>query len=422
MVQFPEPFEFLFERHRYKGVRGGRGKGASWNFARALLLLGAGGVPGYQRPLRILCARETQKSIADSVHALLSDQIKAMGMTKFYDAQQAVIRGKNGTEFIFAGLKHNINNIKSVEACDICWVEEAQSVSKTSWSTLIPTIRKDDSEIWLTWNDVLTSDDTHQRFVINPPPNSVIKKLTYRDNPWFPQVLQDEMEHLRATDHDSYLHVWEGNCLTKVEGAIYGDQMAAAEKQNRITRVPWDASSPVNTYWDLGFGDAVAVWFVQAIGFEFRVIDYLECRFKPIDYYLKELGKKPYTYGLAYLPWDGGTKSLGTGKSIADIMREHGQRTQVLEQEKGAKLARITATRARFPQCYFDAEKCADGLDALRHYRWRPDSPEGVEHREPVHDFASHAADAFGAFATAGRLTAKPGPEIEPYRAGTAWS
>src|SRR6185312_6272969 len=132
VADFPEPLEFLFEPHRYKGIRGGRGKGASWGIARALLILAG------MKPLRVLCARETQKSIQDSVHALLGDQVKALGLQDAYDVQQSTILGRNGSEFIFAGLRHNVNNIKSVEGCDIVWVEEAQSVSKNSWDTLIP--------------------------------------------------------------------------------------------------------------------------------------------------------------------------------------------------------------------------------------------------------------------------------------------
>ena len=222
---FPEPFRFLFESHRYKGIRGGRGKGASWNIARALLILGT------RRQLRVLCARETQRSIADSVHALLGDQIKDLKLEAFYQVTEAHIRGANGTEFIFVYLKHNVANIKSLEGCDIVWVEEAQSTSKNSWDTLIPTVRKPGSEIWMSWNDIFETDDTYQRFVARTPPGAVIKKLTWRDNPWFPEVLRIEKDHLLATDQEAYpAHVWEGECKKRGrEGAVY-----AARKFRRL--------------------------------------------------------------------------------------------------------------------------------------------------------------------------------------------
>jgi phage terminase large subunit len=145
-AQFPAKLQFLFHPQRYKVLYGGRGGAKSWGIARALL------IQGTQRPLRILCARETQRSIGDSVHKLLSDQIEALGLGAFYAVQKSTILGANGTEFIFAGIRQNVSNIKSYEACDICWVEEAQTVSKSSWDVLIPTIRKTDSEIWVSFN------------------------------------------------------------------------------------------------------------------------------------------------------------------------------------------------------------------------------------------------------------------------------
>src|SRR6185437_15618646 len=157
-ANFPEKLSYLFKPKRYKVAYGGRGGAKSWGFARALLILGA------QKPLRILCTRETQKSIGDSVHKLLDDQIKLLGLEKFYEVQKSAIIGANGTEFIFAGIRQNVHNLKSYEACDICWVEEAQTVSKSSWDVLVPTIRKEGSEIWVSFNPDLETDETYQRF------------------------------------------------------------------------------------------------------------------------------------------------------------------------------------------------------------------------------------------------------------------
>jgi phage terminase large subunit len=162
-AEFPEKLQGLFQPARYKVYYGGRGSAKSWSVARALLIIGAG------RTLRIVCAREIQKSIAQSVHQLLKDQIAALGLTDFYRVTDTAIIGLNGTEFTFVGLKHNIQSVKSLEGADICWVEEAQTVSKSSWATLIPTIRKPESEIWITFNPDLNTDDTYVRFVKNPP-------------------------------------------------------------------------------------------------------------------------------------------------------------------------------------------------------------------------------------------------------------
>jgi phage terminase large subunit len=403
-AQFPEKLSFLFEPMRYKVAHGGRGGAKSWAFARALLIQGA------QRPLRILCARETMKSIADSVHKLLSDQISSMELQAHYAIEKSRIIG-NGTEFTFAGLAHNIDNIKSLESYDIVWVEEAANVSRNSWEKLIPTMRKEGSEIWVSFNPELDTDDTYRRFVLSPPPRSKVVRVSWRDNPWFPEELRHEMEYLRETDPDAYEHVWEGGTRSSVEGAVYKAELLAAEKSGRITRVPYDASRSVDTFWDLGYGDMVSIWFAQAIGFEYRVLDYHQDSKRALDWYLQVLQGKGYTYGTCVLPWDGGAKSLGTGRSIEEQMRAKGFRTRVLPQWRVAD--GINAVRTIFPQLYFDAEKCADGLSGLRRYQWGPPPANGGQKREPLHNEASHPADALRALAV---YLKAPAPEKEKQR------
>jgi phage terminase large subunit len=398
IAEFPAAFEFLWTPSRYKCAYGGRGSGKSQNFARALLLQAA------EKPLRVLCCREIQKSIADSVHALLKDQVSKLGLDDFYTVQETTILGKNGSNFIFAGLKHNIASLKSMEGIDRVFVEESHTISRGSLSVLIPTIRKPNSELWFAWNPSLETDPVHQMFVMNePPPGSIVRKVNWNQNPFFPQVLRDEMEHLKATDYDGFLHVWEGHPITALEGAVYASEIRAATTENRITRVPYDASKPVNTYWDLGFGDAVSIWFIQQIGFEFRVLDFEEDTQKPLQHYLKKLQERPYVYGTHYLPWDGGSAHLGTGKSIAEMMRGSGLTVQVNPQLKVAD--GINAVRTLFGRCWFDEGKCADGLNSLRHYRYgkvtKRDATgitSDATTREPIHDEHSHAADAFRTF------------------------
>jgi phage terminase large subunit len=205
-VTFPQKLDFLFRPARYKVAYGGRGGAKSWGFARALLILAYGG------PLRILCARELQNSIQDSVHKLLSEQIGALGLDGCFEIEQQIIRGKNGSEFIFAGVKNNPTKIKSMEGIDICWVEEAERVSNESWQVLIPTIRKEGSEIWVSFNPNEDTDPTYQRFVINSPDGAVVVPISWQDNPWFPEVLRQEKDYLARVDMDAYQHVWMGEC------------------------------------------------------------------------------------------------------------------------------------------------------------------------------------------------------------------
>lgn len=402
-VEFPEILEFLSRPKRYKVLWGGRGGLKSWGLARQLL------VSGVERPLRILCARETMKSLKDSVYKLLCDQIALLGLKHEYEIQKDGIFGRNGTEFTFAGLKHNIDNIKSLESYDVVWIEEAQSCSKESWKTLIPTIRKSGSEIWVSFNPKFTTDDTYQRFIVNPPPNAVVVKTSWRDNPWFTEELEIERRHLLATDPDDYQHVWEGKCMSTVEGAIYSKEIALAERENRITSLPWDRMRPVDTVWDLGFGDKMAIWFVQSWGGWFNFIDYIEDTGRTIEWYVIQLKRREYVYGTHWLPHDGVDAQLhhrltGSAKVSPDmLMRKLGLKVRLCP--KVAIHSRINAGRTKFPQCRFNSDKCDDGLRALRMYQWGPvtmdRSGNKIAKREPVHDEASHGADAYQVAAVA---------------------
>jgi len=185
-ITIPSAFKFLRTPSRYKTLYGGRGGGKSHGVARTLLVM------GMEKPIRVVCGREIQKSIKDSVHALLSDLIRSYNLTWFYEIQEAVIKGKNGTEFKFRGLKHNVTDIKSLEAVDIFAIEEAENVSNNSYEVLLPTIRKEGSEIWVIFNTKNISDPTYQRFVATKDPDNLVAKISWRDNPFFPHVLNKE--------------------------------------------------------------------------------------------------------------------------------------------------------------------------------------------------------------------------------------
>lgn len=203
-AQFPEKLAFLFEPARYKVAYGGRGAAKSWSIARALLILAA------QQRLRVLCTRELQGSIQDSVHKLLKEQIEALGFGQLFDVQQSTIRAANGSEFIFTGIRSNVTKIKSMEGIDICWVEEAEKVSAESWDILVPTIRKAGSEIWVSFNPHDEKDPTYQRFVVKPPPTARVVEVGWQDNPWLPRELKAELEYLQRVDPEAFDHVYGG--------------------------------------------------------------------------------------------------------------------------------------------------------------------------------------------------------------------
>lgn len=410
-IDLPEKLSFLFEPHRYKVAYGGRGSGKSWGAAISLLAQGA------QRPLRILCAREFQNSISDSVHALLADQIKKLGLDGFYEVQNTAIYGKNGTEFLFAGLKHNVTKIKSFEGVDVCWVEEAQTTSKSSWDVLIPTIRKNGSEIWITFNPELDTDETYKRFVINPPSNAKVVKVNWSDNPWFPDVLREEMEDLKARDIDAYLNVWEGNTRQVLDGAVYANELRKAQEESRIKDVIIDKSISVSTFWDLGWSDMTSIWFVQVIpGGEVRVIDFYQDCQKPIDFYTALLQTKGYTYRDHWLPHDAEHKNM-TGRSVKEIVENMGLPVRITPKLSIAD--GINAARMLMNRCYFDQTKCAEGLQALRHYRYDVDPDTKMFSTKPLHDQHSHAADAFRYVAVG--LDERPNDWSKPLKINTNW-
>lgn len=205
-ADFPEKLQPIFEPHRYKVLHGGRGGAKSWNVARALLIM------AFQRPLRVLCAREFQNSIKESVHQLLKNQIELLGFAPWFKVTDTEIKGgmHKRSEFIFSGIRNNPTKIKSMEGVNICWVEEAETVSEESWRILIPTIREEGSEIWVSFNPREESDPTYKRFIINTPPDCVRIEMNWRDNPWFPVDLKAEKDYDYSVDPDSADHVWGG--------------------------------------------------------------------------------------------------------------------------------------------------------------------------------------------------------------------
>ncbi len=395
---------------RYRVLYGGRGGAKSWNVARVLLAMGRA------KPLRILCAREIQKTISDSVHRLLKDQVAALGLEDFYRVQETTVKGANGTEFLFTGIRGlDIAKIKSFEGVDICWVEEAQTVGDRSWDVLIPTIRKEQSEIWLTFNPELDTDPTYQRFVASPPVNSVVVKVNWEDNPWFPAVLRDEKDALFKRDPIAYENVWQGNCRSAVEGAIYANEIRQALEHRRIRTLPIDPILKVHRVWDLGWNDAMCVVMVQKVASSVSVVDYLETSHKTYADIVGGLAKKEYRWGKDYLPHDGKAKNPQTGKSAIETLEALGCAVEEVPDigiEEG-----IRAARQLFSQIYFDETRAQRLIHCLKRYR-RAISTVTNEPGAPLHDEFSHGADAFRYMAViAGAMSNDDIVVGDPYKA-----
>ena len=400
----PEAFKELYKRHRYKIFYGGRGGGKSWAFAQALVLMAADSrvlYPHHEspQPLRILCARELQNSITESVHRLLSDLIERLGMGHLFDVLHNSIRSKSGSEFLFEGLRHNPSRIKSLEGVNIVWIEEADRLSEHSWEILLPTIRTKDSEIWVSFNPHLKTDPTYQRWCLNPPDDAFVRKVGHRDNPWFTDELRAEMERARFQDEDAYLHIWEGECKTFSDGAIYGKQIKQAREQGRICRIPIQPSCEVHTAWDLGKNDHTAIWFWQRIGPEYRFIDYVENRLVDLDWYVRQLKDRDYLWGRHYLPHDVEHELLGMANSRRRQLEEAGVKPIVVVPRISSVNEGIEMTRRMFASCWFDETKCDEGLEALSAYQYTWDEKAHTHRGTPVHNWASNGADAFRMFA-----------------------
>ncbi len=438
-AEYPEKLAFFIDpedpnyRKRNKVVYGGRGGVKSWGVVDATLRRGT------MQFERILFARETMDSIKESCHYLLEQRIYDLGLQNAYKIEQQAIYGptwdKGRTEIIFAGLRHNVRNIKSLEGVTICVVEEAESVSQDSWNTLLPTIRWEDkavgraSEVWTIFNPKFKKDDTYQRWIVNTPPDSIVVKTSWRDNPWFPDVLRKQMEHMKATEYENYLHVWEGECVQSLEGAIYRNEYAAATAEKRICQVPYHPNYPVDTYWDLGFGDRNAIWLVQHVAGWHHFVGYLESNARTLAWYVSELQRFGYVWGTDFLPHDGvdamlhGKLTGDRSKSPDQVLRGLGRRVRITP--KLEVITGINAGRSIFPLCRFDEVRCREGLDALQQYQMGPDAASGQERSKPLHNWASHGADAYRNFAVCAKDASAPkvaAPPRRPSSGGSAWA
>lgn len=383
----------------------------SWAVADALLALGAA------QKLRILCAREVQESIKQSVHKLLSDRITALGLENFYQVLDTEIRGANGTEITFTGLgAHTVTSIKSFEGVDIVWVEEAQTVAERSWAILIPTIRAKNSEIWLTFNPDMDTDAVWKRFIVNkptdePPFDCVVLEINWNDNKYFPEVLNRERLHCKKVAPDDYDNIWEGKCRTSIAGAIYARELHEMNLTGRIRPLPYDPRYQVHRIWDLGWNDAMTILMVQKPHPSvINIINYFEDSFQRYDEIINDLRELRYNWGYDWLPHDAAQTHPTSGSNAYLTLKRLGCRVKP-PLEKSDPEKRIKAARMVFPRLYMDNSDfsskrqtgflgCARLNDCLRHYRRTiPQITKSNPEPEPAtakHDVWSHGADAFG--------------------------
>ncbi len=280
-------------------------------------------------------------------------------------------------------------------------MEEAHTVSKSSWDKLAPTIRKPGSEIWVSFNPELDDDETYKRFVRNTPENSWVQQVSYKDNPWVSAEMKSEMRDTRLRSEDDYQHIWLGLTKQTLEGSVYGKELRAARAEGRITKVPYIQSEAVNTFWDLGHHGMTSIWFVQKVGFEHHVIDFYENRLELLAHYVSVLQDKKYNYGTDYLPHDA-ENHHNLSESVADqFKRLTGRKPVVLPRESVEH--GINTLRTIFPQMWFDEDKCADGLHALRRYSYEVDDKTHQFSQTPKADENTHAADALRYYAMSGK-------------------
>ena len=397
-IQVPRKLKPLLAPRRYKGAYGGRGGAKSHFFAEQGL------IRCVSRPTRMVCIREVQNSIRDSVRQLMTDKIAALGLTGF-DVLESEVRGPHGSMITFKGMQHyNADNIKSLEGFDIAWVEEAQTLSQRSLDMLRPTLRKEDSELWFSWNPRYKTDPVDAFFRKNPPQDAVSVQINWRDNPWFPQVLAREMAHDFETDPDKAEHIWNG-AYGFGQGSILARWLSVAERTGRITRVAPDPfGAAIHITSDIGFRDTAGWWFWQPCLGGFRVIKYVGASGWDADDWIIELQKHIKELGVAlakiWLPQDARAKTFQSKHSAVEKFLAAFGPTKVEIVPPVRVSDRINAARNVLPKCEFDRDLCEDGLDGLRAWEFEFNEDTGAFSRDPVHNWASHPGDAFSYGAT----------------------
>ena len=418
-VRFPSCYKELDNPYRYKICYGGRGAARSWTISAKLLLR------GMERKLLILCTRELQKSIRGSVYRLLCNQIERLGLQDYYPAHLRTghsIGCVTGTEFIFMGTRYNADEIKSTEGIDIVWIEEAHNLTDDSWDLIDPTIRKEGSEIWASFNTRFKFDTLYHKFVVSEPPeDSLVIQSDITDNPYATTVLWKQYHEMRERDYDNWLHVWKGQLKTLSKGAVFGKQITELRKAGRFLYIGVEKSSEVYTFNDVGKNDPCAWWFVQHAGGQIRMIDYYHARFEDIDHYVKVLKALGYNYGEHKMPHDADHDRLGMTRTIKEQFEDGGVRPVEIVPRISDKEIAIQLGRDMMGKCWFHhhvddrpeeecegyiswlpegwrtrAQRMEQGWEMLCHYRYKYNDDSGEFSLKPEETgLPRNAADAF---------------------------
>jgi phage terminase large subunit len=357
----------------------------------------------------ILGGREFMNSLDDSSMAEIKSAIESEPwLAAAYDVGETYIRTKcRRIEFKFVGLRTNatgrspsLDSIKSKARVKLLWVDEAEPVSETAWAKAIPSVREHDSEIWVTWNPERKTSATHKRFRVNAPDGAKIVEMNWRDNPWFPDVLNDERLEDLSKRPDSYDHVWEGDFKTVTEGAYFTREIAAMKSEGRLGRVSADPLMSLRAFWDIGGtgakADACAIWVAQFVGREIRVLNYYEAKGQPLSSHVEWLRSNGYGKALCVLPHDGAANDKVFDVSYESALQAAEFETVVVpNQGKGAASKRIEAARRLFPSVWMNKDTTEGGLEALAAYHELIDEKREIG-LGPSHDWASHGSDAFG--------------------------
>jgi phage terminase large subunit len=434
-VQAAKKLMPLVGHSRYKGAFGGRGGTKSHFFAELLILT------CLTRKTRAACIREVQVTIRDSVRQLLVDKIQKFNLGGQFKVMDREILGPNGSLIVFRGMQsYNAENIKSLEDFDVAWVEEAQTLSSHSLKLLRPTIRKEGSELWFSWNPRHDTDAVDVFFRGGSKRRGMISvEVNHDDNPWFPEVLKVEMEDDYADDPEMAEHVWGGGYQIVTEGSYYARHILKSEQGGHVGHFPYIPELPVHTAWDIGVDDYTAVWFIQEDGLEARILHYYELSNGGLEDVvhdtfpelnpdtalvaagLTELDRsEAWSYGTHYMPHDIMVREWGRG---AKTRYQTAQEWGLKPIHKGVAVGpieRINAVRALFPQLRFnDTQSVRLGMKRLRRYhrKWN-DSMQ--TYTTPEHDESSHGCDALGEFAVNCSIRPKPAVKTEPGRVLTA--
>jgi phage terminase large subunit len=394
-------FEPLLQPARYKGVYGGRGSGKSHFFGELLVETCQA-----ERGTLAVCIREAQRTLAQSSKRLIESKIASLGLGQGFRVFSDKIGTPGDGVLIFRGMQdHTAESIKSLEGFRIAWVDEAQSLSARSMALLRPTIRARNSELWASWNPRRKSDAIDDFLRVGRPPGAIVVKASWRDNPWFPAVLEEERRIDLQLYPARYEHVWEGGYVQAFEGAYFATMLSEARAQGRIGKVAADPLLPLRAFIDIGgagaTADAFTIWIVQWVGDnEIRILDYYESVGQVLAFHVNWLRARGYQNAILYLPHDGVTANNITGKRYEDHLREAGFAVEppVKNQGRGAAMMRIEALRRLGPQIWWNEATTEAGRDAIGFYHERRDDERNIG-LGPEHDWSSHAADALGLMA-----------------------